>query len=495
MNMKALDLNNKPYNKIVVVIVMLVGAFCVVLNQTILATAYPTIMEDFKVSIDTVEWLTTGFLLVNGIVLPFSAILMKKINSKYLFIATITVFMLGTIVCAISTNFVILLIGRIIQAIGVGIAMPLVQTSFLHIFSIAERGVAMGFVGLVIALAPSIGPALSGYVVDHFDWHFLFIMILPILVLDIIACFIFLRAVIPLEKTKFDLFSGLLSLLGFGGLLYGFSLVGTKGFLNFEVIAFILISIVIIIFFCIRQLKLPYPLLRIANFKYNIFTIAVVITSISYMGLLGFESTLPLFLQKVRGETAFHSGLLLLPGALIMGIMSPITGMIFDKYGARYLAIAGLTLLSVGTFSFLFISDSTPTLVIMVLYSIRLFGISMALMPVSTSGLNQLPNKYLSDGTAINNTMRQLASSIGTAILVSTLSLVTLNSMPGKELEKTNPFEYLAQSIQASIHGYQTAFLIAFVLCILALFFTFKVPKNAIPAEIAKEKAKEGDQS
>lgn len=492
MNMVAYDLNNKPYNKIVLVIVMLVGVFCVVLNQTILATAYPTIMNDFNINIDTVEWLTTAFLLVNGIVLPFSAILMKKFNSKYLFITTISIFTVGTIICALSGSFIILLIGRIIQAIGVGVAMPLLQTSFLNIFTIKERGVAMGFVGLVIALAPSIGPTLSGYVVDHFNWHFLFIMILPILIIDIIACFIFLRQVIPLEKTKFDLFSAFLSLVGFGGLLYGFSLMGTLGFLNVKVLGIIGVSVVIIILFSIRQFKIPYPFLRLANFKYNIFTISVIVTSISYMALLGFESTLPLFLQKVRGETAFHSGILLLPGALIMGVMSPITGIVFDKYGARNLSIAGLTLLSIGTFSFMFISDTTPLMSIMILYAIRLFGISMVLMPISTSGLNQLPNKYLSDGTAINNTIRQIASSIGTAILVSTLSLVTINSMPSSEIKNTNPFEYLAQSVQASIQGYQVAFLIAFVLCILALFFSFRVPKNTVPAEMAKEKEREG---
>lgn len=481
MKAKTIDLDGKPYNRFLFILAMIVGAFCVVLNQTILATAYPTIMKDFHVSISTVEWLTTAFLLVNGITIPFSAVLMNKINSKYLFIATMIIFFVGTLVCATAPTFVFLLLGRVIQAVGVGIAMPLLQTSFLNIFTIAERGMAMGIVGLVIALAPSIGPTLSGYVVDHYSWRFLFYMILPIVFFDIIACFFFLRKVVPLTNPKIDVLSGILSVIGFGGLLYGFSIAGNQGWLNWKVLVSIGIGIIVLIFFCIRQFKIPNPFLRLENFKYKVFSAAVVITAVSYMAMLGFESILPLFIQKVRGESAFHSGLLLLPGALIMGIMSPITGYVFDRKGAKRLAMTGLLLLAFGTFPFLFITDRTPVISISVLYALRLFGISMVLMPVTTSGMNQLPNKMISDGTAINNTLRQVASSIGTAILVSTLSIVTKNHEPAKELLKTSPIDYAEQVKEASTVGYQTAFGIAFGLCLMAFFFTFILPKLGPP--------------
>lgn len=478
MQIYAKDLDGKRYNRIFFIIAMIVGAFCVVLNQTILATAYPTIMKDFHVSISTVEWLTTAFLLVNGITIPFSAILMNRINSKYLFILTMVIFFIGTLVCATAPAFVFLLLGRMIQAVGVGIAMPLLQTSFLNIFTVSERGMAMGIVGLVIALAPSIGPTLSGYVVDHYSWRFLFYMILPIVALDIVACFFFLRKVVPLTHPKIDVLSAILSVVGFGGLLYGFSIAGNKGWFDWEVLTSIGVGIVVIILFCIRQFKIPNPFLRLESFRYKVFSAAVVITAVSYMAMLGFESILPLFIQKVRGESAFHSGLLLLPGALMMGIMSPITGYVFDKKGAKRLAMTGLLLLAFGTFPFLFITNDTPTISITVLYALRLFGISMVLMPVTTSAMNQLPNQMISDGTAINNTLRQIASSIGTAILVSTLSSVTKANEPSAALLKTDPGNYLHRMVEASTKGYQVAFGVAFILCVAAFFFTFILPKT-----------------
>lgn len=472
MEIYANDLKGNKYNRIVLVFVMLIGAFCIILNQTILATAYPAIMSTFDISLDEVQWLTTVFLLVMGITLPFSAILMKKIPSNKLFIIVLTIFLIGTIVCGIAFNFYIILLGRIIQAVGAGIAMPLLQTSLLNIFAIKERGVAMGIVGLVIALAPSIGPTLSGYVVDAYDWRFLFWIIIPIVVLDLIACFIFLREVIPLEKSSLDFPSVILSIIGFGGLLYGFSIAGTDGFLSPLVLSFIIGSGVILFFFVKRQLKLSSPLLRFQTFQHTIFAKAIIIIVIVYLAMIGFESILPLFLQKIHGETAFHSGLLLLPGAVLMGVMSPITGNIFDKYGARNLAITGLLFVTLGTATFLFIDENTPTILIVVFYSMRLFGISMVLMPISTHGLNQLPNQYLADGSAIQNTLRQIGGSIGTAILVSSLTIVTINNMPSKD---TGTAQYFEQIINANITGYHVAFGISLVFCIGALITTFKI--------------------
>lgn len=472
MEKRAVDIDGNEYNRIVLVSVMLIGAFCIILNQTILATAYPAIMNSFNISLDEVQWLTTIFLLVMGITLPFSAILMKRIPSNKLFIIVLSIFLVGTIICGLSFNFYMILLGRIIQAIGAGVAMPLLQTSLLNIFSIKERGVAMGIVGLVIALAPSIGPTLSGYVVDSYDWRFLFWIIIPIIVLDLIACFIFLRKVIPLEKADLDPLSVVFSIIGFGGLLYGFSMAGNDGFFSPVVLISIIGSLIVLFFFVRRQLKLPYPFLRVQTFKYTIFAKAILIIIIVYLAMIGFESILPLFLQKIHGETAFHSGLMLLPGAVLMGAMSPVTGNIFDKYGVRNIAITGLLFITLGTATFLIINENTPVVLIVVFYSMRLFGVAMVLMPISTHGLNQLPNQFLADGSAIQNTLRQIGGSIGTAILVSSLTIITLNNLPTK-----NPgtFQYLQQVVDANILGYRVAFGISLIFCIIALVITFKI--------------------
>lgn len=191
MQTKAIDLNGKSYNKILFMITMLIGGFCIVLSQTILVTAYPTLMKTFNVSFSTIEWLTTGFLLINGIVIPFSAMFMNKFNSKYIFIITMIIFFIGNLISGVAPNFIILIVGRAIQAIAVGILVPLLQTSFLHIFTPSERGSAMGIVRLVIALAPSVGPTLSGIIIETLNWRWLFLILLPILFLDIIAAFFF----------------------------------------------------------------------------------------------------------------------------------------------------------------------------------------------------------------------------------------------------------------------------------------------------------------
>ena len=465
------------------IVFLLIGTFCTILNQTILSTAFPTIMKAFDVSTSTVQWLTTGFLLVNGIMIPISAWLSTRFNSKPLYITAMVVFFIGTVVCYTAPNFSFLLIGRLIQALGVGVTMPLLQTIMLSIFPPDKRGTAMGLAGIVIGLAPAIGPTLSGWVIDNATWRDLFGMILPLLLIVIIGSFWFIRNVLPTKKTSIDLISVVTSTIGFGSLLYGFSSVGDDGWGSTKVISTLIIGLVFIAVFVWRQLTMDKPFLEFRVYRSTPFLVSAILSSITMMAMVGVEMVIPLYLQIVKGMSAFESGLTLLAGALMMGIMSPITGRAVDRYGARNLSIIGMVLLTLGSIPFIFITKDTPTIYIVVFYAIRMFGISMAMMPSTTVGMNALPMNLLSHGTAVNNTQRQVASSVGTAILISILTNVTNSDKPAHHLLTTNPLQYKDDFFNATLGGYHAAFVVAVVFCLMALVTSFFLKNRASSAD------------
>ncbi|MGO2890775.1 MAG: MDR family MFS transporter [Enterococcus devriesei] len=475
-NNQTVDIYGKPYNRSLLVVVLLIGTFCTVLNQTLLTTAFPALMKAFDISASSVQWLTTGFLLVNGIMIPISAWLINKFSSKRLYLTAMTIFLIGTITCFVAPNFSTLLIGRLVQAAGVGISMPLLQNIMLSIFPPEKRGSAMGMAGIVIGLAPALGPTLSGWIIDHYTWRDLFGMVIPIVVL-VLAIFL-MKSVIQLSNPSIDVFSALLSTVGFGSLLYGFSSVGNDGWGSLKVISFLVVGVVVIGLFVWRQLHLEHPFLELRVFKSPIFTIAAILSGVVNMAMVGAEMVLPLYIQNIRGESAFHSGLMLLPGAVIMGAMMPITGAIFDKHGAKRLAISGMLILTAATLPFAFLTKETPIAMIVILYAMRMFGISMVMMPVTTSGMNALPMNLISHGTAVNNTFRQVASSIGTAILISVLTNVTKDNLPKAGLLKTLPLTYKNQAISATLSGYHAAFFVAVIFGVVGFAITFFLKAN-----------------
>ncbi|MFJ6924057.1 MDR family MFS transporter [Limosilactobacillus mucosae] len=474
--------------------VMLIGSFCTVLNQTILATAFPTLMKAFDISTATVQWLTTGFMMVNGIMIPVSAYLSNKFNSKWLYISAMTIFEAGTITAFAAPNFGTLLCGRLIQATGVGITMPLMQNIMLTIFPPEKRGAAMGINGLVIALAPALGPSLSGWVVDNYSWRVLFGMIIPIVAIVIFASFFLMQNVIKTTDPTLDWLSLLISTVGFGSVLYGFSSVGDKGWTDAIVWGTILIGVILITILIWRQNRLEHPFLNFKVFKTPEFALATLLSSVVMIAMVGVELVLPLYLQIVHGMSAFHSGLTLLFGAIMMGVMSPITGNLFDRYGARRLAMTGMFILTIGTLPFAFLTRETPILDVVFLYAVRMFGISMVMMPVTTSGMNALPFSMISHGTAVNNTIRQVASSMGSAILISVLTNVTNSQKPVHSLLKASPLQYKSQMIDATLNGYHAAFWIAIAFAVIGLLATSRLGNgNKIHAKYDSNAKKGGN--
>ncbi|MDQ1002949.1 EmrB/QacA subfamily drug resistance transporter [Neobacillus niacini] len=440
---------------------LLAGAFIAILNQTLMITAIPPIMDEMSVTANSAQWLTTVFMLVNGIMIPISAFLLEKFTTRQLFISAMSVFALGTVVSGIAPNFEILLAGRVIQSVGAGVMLPLMTTVFLLIFPVNKRGAAMGLVGLVISFAPAIGPALSGWVTSQFSWRVLFFIILPIALIDIVVAFFFLKNVTEISKPKVDVISILLSSFGFGGLLYGFTSAGNYGWSHSATLLSLTIGGISLIVFIFRQLRLEHPMLEFRVFTFSIFPFAVAIGMISFMGLIGAETIIPLFMQNMREFSAFEAGLALLPGAVISGIMSPIVGRIFDKVGARWLVMIGLTIMTAASFAFTTLSPSTTLTYITVLYGIRMLGLSMVMMPVATAALNQLPKRLIPHGAAMDNTMKMIAASVGTAILVTVMTTTA-------ETAKQRP-----DIAYPDIHGANIAFMVVSILSLIGVILSF----------------------
>ena len=458
----------KRYNAPVIAGVFLLGAFVAFLNSTFMNVAIPDIMKELNISVSTAQWLSTGYMLVLGIMIPFTAFLIDRFKTRTLFFISMGLFTIGTILGATATNFETLLAARLIQAAGAGVVMPLMQTVFLIIFPIEKRGLAMGIVGIVIAFAPALGPTLSGWIINSYPWRYLFYVTLPLAIIDLILGAILLKNVTEIKKVSIDLLSAITSILGFGGLLLGTSNAGNEGFGNVNVYLPLAVGILSLIIFVWRQLNMDEPMLDLRVFKNKAFTFSTIIVMIAYAGLISSELIIPMYLQEVRGVSAFNAGLILMPGAIVMGIVNPITGKLFDKIGARMLALIGLLIYAGGTFAFGFLTPATTEFYVMTMYAIRFLGLAMFLMPLTTTGLNTLERKLYSHGNAVNNTMRQVAGAIGTSILITLMSKVSEHSG-------------IANPVKAMIHGMNVTFIAASILAVISLiiaFFTVKKKCN-----------------
>lgn len=475
---KIIDQNGKAYHRGLLMLVLLLGSFFPFLNETLLATAYPKLMKYFSINTSTVQWLTSAFLMVAGIMIPISTWLMERVNTKYLFVGSLIIFEIGTIMAWKAPTFSFLLIARIVQAISTGISMPLFQSVIFHIYPKGQRGFAMGLGGLVLGLSPAIGPTLSGWIVDNYSWRLLFSIIAVPMIIVLILSFIFFRPVLPTKKESIDIPSVILSTIGFGSLLYGFSSVGQDGWISIIVISTLLVGLIFIGLFIWRELVAKNPLINFEVFKNSEFNLGTIIGSIIMMGMVGFEMILPLYLQTIKGDSAFHSGLTLLPGALMIGLISPITGRIFDKHGARDLAISGFILLVIGSVPFLFLTKDTPDVYVIMLYALRSIGIAMGLMTITTYSMNSLPVKEIDNATSATNTVKQVASSIATAILTSVLSDTTNSIKPAHHLLIEDPLDFKDKIINASLTGYHAAFGVALLFCVVGLIMAFWIKSS-----------------
>lgn len=480
MNLDNMNTTTSDIKKGPILFVMILGAFLATLNQTVMTVAIPELIRGFGITASSAQWLTTGYMLVNGILIPITAFLIHRFSTRQLFQASMWIFLVGTIVSAVAPGFPLLLTGRMIQAAGAGIIMPLLMNVILTIFPPNNRGVAMGMVGLAIIFAPAIGPVIAGYILESYSWKTMFYCMIPFAVLVISFGFFCLKNVSNTVKAKLDIVSVLLSTVAFGSLLFGFSRAGNQGWGSIQVIITITLGTVSLAFFIYKQFSSETPLLDLRAFSYKMFTLAtginVAVTMVMYADMM----LLPLYLQNARGYTALESGLLMLPGAIIMGILMPVAGKLFDRFGAKWLAIIGLMIIIITTIGFINLTDTTSYTYLVLMSTGRRIGIALLMMPVQTAGLNQLPARLNAHGTAIANTIRQVAGAIGTSLLVTIMTdrskfhfteLMAKSTITGITKER--------MIMKAAIQGINDSYVVIIGFAVIALFLSFFIKHNA----------------
>ncbi|MCR0789824.1 DHA2 family efflux MFS transporter permease subunit [Staphylococcus aureus] len=480
---------------------LLFGMFIAILNQTLLNVALPKINTEFNISASTGQWLMTGFMLVNGILIPITAYLFNKYSYRKLFLVALVLFTIGSLICAISMNFPIMMVGRVLQAIGAGVLMPLGSIVIITIYPPEKRGAAMGTMGIAMILAPAIGPTLSGYIVQNYHWNVMFYGMFIIGIIAILVGFVWFKLYQYTTNPKADIPGIIFSTIGFGALLYGFSEAGNKGWGSVEIETMFAIGIIFIILFVIRELRMKAPMLNLEVLKFPTFTLTTVINMVVMLSLYGGMILLPIYLQNLRGFSALDSGLLLLPGSLIMGLLGPFAGKLLDTIGLKPLAIFGIAVMTYATWELTKLNMDTPYMTIMGIYVLRSFGMAFIMMPMVTAAINALPGRLASHGNAFLNTMRQLAGSIGTAILVTVMTTQTTQHLSafGEELDKTNPvvqdhmlelasqyggqegaMKVLLQFVNklATVEGINDAFIVATIFSVIALILCLFLQSN-----------------
>ncbi|TOY69897.1 MFS transporter [Leuconostoc citreum] len=445
-----------------ILIILVIGTFLGFLNQTLMNVALPNIMTEFHIGPSQGQWVTNGYMLVNGVMVPLTAFLIQRLTTRKLYLTAVGLFALGTLIAGFANSFAVLVTGRMVQAIGAGVFGPLMNVVVMNLYESDKRGQAMGMIGLALNFAPAIGPTLSGLIITQLSWRFLFLIVAPFIIADFILAFYLLKNIGKTKRLKFDFLGVVLSSIGLGSLLYGFSNAGATAWSDFTVWGFVVIGLIVTALFIWRQITNKTPLLNMAVLTYRQFVVAMLINVVLMIAMYGGALMLPLYIQNVRHYSALISGLILLPGALITALLSPLSGRLYDKYGPRYLTLTGILLTTVGTFSLSMVTLNTPIWLVVVSQLIRQLGLVIVLMPIQTEAFNALPLSLMPDGSAMFTTVRQLAASFGTAALVTVMTQVVVHA------GKAHPTHTTLNQLQ----GIQVTFLFASVLMIIAAAMT-----------------------
>ncbi|MDN2450887.1 MULTISPECIES: MDR family MFS transporter [Leuconostoc] len=455
-----------------ILIILVIGTFLGFLNQTLMNVALPDIMREFHISTALGQWLTNGYMLVNGIMVPLTAFLIQRLTTRTLYLTAVGLFAVGTITAGFAPNFEILITGRMIQAMGAGVFGPLMNVVVMNLFAPDRRGSAMGTIGLALNFAPALGPSLSGFIVTNLNWRFLFYIVAPLIIANFILAYFLLNNIGTPKQLKFDVLGVILSSIGLGALLYGFSNAGGTPWHDFTVWGFIVIGLVVTTLFVLHQLHTSTPLLNMSVFSNREFNVAVLINIVLMMAMYGGALMLPLYMQNVRGASAFISGLVLFPGALVTAFLSPWSGRLYDRYGAKYLTLTGILITAIGTFILASLTLTTPLWFAVIGQFVRQLGLVLVLMPIQTEAFNALPLTIIPDGSAMFTTIRQLAASFGTAALVTIMT----KSAANYQLHHQH-----ASSSLVNLHGVHITFLTAALLMLVAAAMTRLLkPKTAI---------------
>ncbi|NJI59589.1 DHA2 family efflux MFS transporter permease subunit [Microbacterium oxydans] len=455
-----------------VIWLLLVAAFVAILNETTMGIAIPHLNADLGIPPELGQWLTSAFMLTMAIVIPTTGFILQRFTTRQVFIAAMIAFSLGTLVALVAPGFSILLVGRVIQAAGTGIMMPLLMTTIMNVVPPQSRGRMMGRVGLVISLAPAIGPTVAGAVLETLNWRALFAIILPI---ALIALFMGVKWMTNLGETRLvplDVLSIPLAALGFGGIVFGLSQFGGEGGSGETTgIIALVVGAVSLALFVWRQLilqRVDDALLDLRVFRSSNFTFSVIIMTILALSMFGTLTLLPQYLQNVAGLNALESGLILLPGSVLMGLLGPIMGRVYDARGTRPLLIPGTMLVSAALFFYSTVGEHTVWWVLIIVQAAMSVGLAMSFTPLFSASLGSLQRSLYSHGSAVLNTLQQVGGAAGVALLTVTYSAI-LHAGEGEGLSRA----------AAGAPGARMAFLIAAIISLAAVALSPFVRKPA----------------
>ena len=403
-----------------VITILLVATFVVILNETALNVALTSVMTDLDVDERTVQWLTTAFLLTMAVVIPVTGWLLERIPTRTAFLLAMGLFLAGTVVCVVAPTFALVVAGRVVQASGTAVMLPLLMTTIMQLVPPAHRGAVMGNVSLVISVAPALGPTLSGLVLHFANWRAVFALMLPIALTMLLLG---ARRIVNVNEPApipLDVLSIPLTVLGFGGLVYGLSLIGDAAAPVAEpVVAFSLSGLALIAFIWRQLLLRDRALLDLRAFRHGAFTMSLVVMALAMMALFGTIILLPLLLQRALHLEALSVGLMLLPGGLLMGVLGPVVGRLYDRIGAKPLMLPASVVIA-GVFWMLStLQPQTPWWVVLACHMAMSASFAFIFTPLFTIALGSLPKPLYTHGSAIVGTVQQLAGALGTAVFVT----------------------------------------------------------------------------
>ena len=456
-----------------VVIGLLVGsAFVMILNETIMSVALPALIASLGVTVGTAQWLTSGFLLTMAVVIPVTGFLLQRFPPRRIYVMSMSLFATGTLIAALAPGFPLLLTGRIVQACGTAVMVPLLMTSVIRLVPVERRGAMMGTITVVIAVAPAVGPTLSGFILTALGWRWMFWIVLPIALVALAVGLRWLRIAAQPRKVPLDLLSVLLSALAFGGLVFGLSGVGEAARGEALVNPWLPtgVGVAAMTVFVHRQLRLQRDgraLLDLRPLAFRQFLLSVVLVVLSMMSLFGALILLPLYLQDVLGVTAFVTGLVVLPGGLVMGLLGPFIGRLYDRIGSRRLVIPGAVVLTAALWAFTMLDASVPLWQVIANHVVLVVGLSLMMTPLMTDALGQLPGELDSHGSAIMATLQQVAGAAGTALFITVMTVAAADPRAGTD-----------------VPGARAAFLCAAIIATVALPVTLLVGRRR-PAQAA----------
>jgi len=392
---------------------------------TALTTALPPIMKDLNISVNTGQWLTSGFALFLAVMTPFTAYLITRFRTKRLYCIAIGFFIVGLTVCAFSNNFYMMMLGRIIQGCGNGLLSSMAQVIILTIFPPERIGTIMGWYGLSIGVAPIISPTIAGLLVDSVGWRMIFVIAIAIMSFSLICAVFVFEDVLPTMRKKFDGISLFISALAFGGITFAVGNMGTYNFVSYQVLLSLIVGIVSGIIFTIRQLHIEVPFLDVRVLKNMTFTISLTATVILQLILMGSAIIFPVYVQQIKGYSATISGLVVLPGSLAMAVISPFAGRIYDKIGMKILFTVGPLLLAISNFVLYFVNIHQSIWIVATINIFRCISFATLLMPLVTWAMKDIPKTKASDATALYNSIRFIGGAVGSALFISIMTKVS----------------------------------------------------------------------